>query len=60
MPDTSPSPEGPIGAVVDRAEEYLAELNVGLAYVPDLPNRESHLVVVQDLISALDALRDDL
>ena len=60
MPDLTPSPEGPIGTVVDRAEERLAELNVALAYTPDLPNLEAHLLTVQDLIAALNDLRNDL
>lgn len=60
MPDVEPAPEGPIGAVIDRAEEYLAEVNVALAYVPDLPNRETHLLTVQETMSALDALRGDV
>lgn len=60
MPDTSPAPEGPIGALCGRADEHLAELNVALAYVPDLPNREDHLTTVQDLTDALTALQADL
>lgn len=60
MPDTEPAPEGPIGALCERAAEHLAELNVALAYVPDLPNREVHLQTVQDLAGAVAALRDDL
>ena len=60
MPDTTPSPAGPIGTAIDRAEERLAELNVALAYTPDLPNLSTHLTTVQDTIAALDALRTDL
>lgn len=60
MADTEPSPEGPISALCDRATERLAELNLALAYVPDLPNREDHLDVVQDLMDALAALQADL
>lgn len=60
MADTEPSPEGPIGALIERADEHLAELNVALAYAPDLSNRETHLQSVQDLVDALAALQADL
>lgn len=60
MPDTAPDPSGPIASVIDRAQERLSELNVALAYSPDLPNLEGHLLVVQGLMSALDDLRSDL
>lgn len=60
MADIEPAPEGPMGALIERADEHLAELNVALAYVPDLPNREAHLQTVQDLITALEALQADL
>lgn len=60
MPDITPDPTGPITSVIDRAQERLGELNVALAYSPGLPNLEEHLLVVQDLMSALDALRSDV
>lgn len=60
MPDTSPSYEGALNALVDLSEGHLDLLNVALAYVPDLDNRNDHLLAVQDLIVALDDLRSDL
>ena len=60
MPNTEPAPGGPMGALCERADEHLSELNVALAYVPDLPSRETHLQTVQDLITALEALQADL
>lgn len=60
MPDTTPDPTGPITSVIDRAQERLSELNVALAYSPGLPNLEDHLLAVQGLMAALDALRSDV
>lgn len=60
MPDTAPDPGGPMGVLCDRAAEHLNELNVAIAYVPDLANRETHLQAVQDLADALTALQADL
>lgn len=60
MPDTSPSYEGPLNTLLDMADNHLGLLNVALAYVPDLDNRDDHLLVVQDLMDEIDALRGDL
>lgn len=60
MPDTEPAPEAAITTLCNRAEEHLAELNVMLAYVPDLDSRDGHLLVVQNLMTEIGALRGEL
>lgn len=60
MPDTTPAYKAALTGLLDRLDQHLDELNVAVAYVPDLANRAAHLTGVQDLADDLAALRTDV
>lgn len=60
MPDTTPDAAGPLRRAVDTAIAATNQLNVAVAYVPDMARRSDNLDAIQTLIAALTALRDDL
>lgn len=60
MPDTEPEIRGPLLEMLGAALSELNRLNFLVAYTPDLSNRGTHLLEIQDGIDSLAAIIPDV
>lgn len=60
MPDTSPEIRGPVLEMLGAALSELNRLNILVAYAPDITNRDTHLLAIQDGIAGLAAALPDV
>ena len=60
MPNLTPNYQDALTDALNAAQSHLDQLNVYLAYVDGVENREDHLLNVQNLLSGLEYLESDI